>query len=268
MNFIWQVMKEQLLHLNLIFRLSFYEEKSKYTMHYLGAFWQLMNPFIQIGIYWFVFGFGIRGGGSSVGETPFFLWLIAGIVPWLFINLAVTQGSNSVYSNISLVSKMKFPVSVLPSIKIVGNSLSFIIMIIIALIFIILNKSFSGIYLIQLPYYLFCLYFLLYGLTLLLSTITTIIRDIQTIVQSTMRLMMYILPIVWNVNSLPSPILKMLQLNPFFYIIEGFRYSLLGGGWFFNDLTYTLYFWLISFLILFIASSAHLKFRHKFVDYI
>ncbi|PEQ82702.1 Teichoic acid translocation permease TagG [Bacillus sp. AFS006103] len=268
MNFIWQVMKEQLLHLNLIFRLSFYEEKSKYTMHYLGVFWQLLNPFIQIGIYWFVFGFGIRGGGASVGETPFFLWLIVGIVPWMFINLAITQGSNSVHSNITLVSKMKFPVSVLPSIKIVGNSFSFFIMMIITLVIIFLNKSFPGIYLIQLPYYMLCLYSLLYGLTLLLSTLTTIIRDIQPIVQSIMRLMMYVLPIVWNVDSLPSTILKILQLNPFFYIIEGFRYSLLGGAWFFNDLAYTLYFWTINILILFIASNSHLKFRHKFVDYI
>ncbi|MEH6958017.1 ABC transporter permease [Neobacillus drentensis] len=267
MNFIWQVIKEQLLHLSLIFRLSFYEEKSKYTMHYLGAFWQILNPFIQIGIYWFVFGFGIRGS-SAVGETPFFLWLIVGIVPWMFINLAITQGSNSVYSNITLVSKMKFPVSVLPSIKIVGNSFSFFVMMIFTLVIVWINGSFSGIYLLQLPYYLFCMYFFLYGLTLLLSTLTTIIRDIQPIVQSVMRLMMYVLPIVWNIDKLPHPIVKILQLNPFFYIIEGFRYSLLGGEWFYNDMAYTLYFWFISLLILLIASSTHLKFRHKFVDYI
>lgn len=267
MNFVWQILKEQLINFNLILRLSLFQERSKYNMHYLGAFWQILNPFILIGIYWFVFGFGMRGG-SSVGETPFFLWLIVGLVPWLFISPTVTQGANSVHSKISLVSKMKFPVSVLPTIKIVENSFSFFIMMVITIIILLVNGFFSGVYLLQLPYYLFCLYFLLYGLTLLLSTLTTIIRDIQQMVQSIMRIMMYVLPILWNVDRLPTTIVNLLQLNPFFYIIDGFRYSLLGGKWFFDDLAYTLYFWFISILILFIGSMVHLKFRHKFVDYI
>lgn len=267
MSLIWQVLKEQLLNLNLIFRLGLYEGKSKYKMHYLGALWQILNPLIQIGIYWFVFGLGIRGG-SPVGETPFFLWLIVALIPWLFIAPTLTQGSNSVYSKINLVSKMKFPVSVLPSIQIVANSIPFIFMLVLVIIIIFLYGVFSGIYLLQLPYYLFALYCLLFGLTILLSTLTTIIRDIQTMVQSIMRIMMYMLPILWNVNTLPEIYVTFLKLNPFFYIIDGFRYTLLGGQWFFNDLLYTLYFWLITFLILFIGSIIHLKFRHKFVDYI
>jgi teichoic acid transport system permease protein len=267
MNLIWQVLKEQILNLNLIFRLGLYEGKSQYKMHYLGAFWQILNPFIQVGIYWFIFGLGIRGG-SAVGETPFFLWLIAGIVPWFFISSTTTQGSNSIYSKINLVSKMKFPVSVLPSIKIIGNSISFINMLLITIVIIMFNGKLPGLYLLQIPYYIFSLYFLLFSLTLLLSTLTTIIRDVQQMVQSIMRIMMYALPILWNVESFPKVIVNILQLNPFYYIIEGFRDSLLGGQWFFEDISYTLYFWFISLLILLIGSSVHLKFRHKFVDYI
>jgi teichoic acid transport system permease protein len=267
MRFVWQVLKEQLLNLNLIFRLALYEEKSKYKMHYLGAFWQILNPFIQIGIYWFVFGLGIRGG-SPVGETPFFLWLMAALIPWLFISPCIMQGSNSVYSKVNLVSKMKFPVSVLPSIKIVGNSFSFFFMMVVAIIILFIYGIFPGIYLLQLPYYLLATYFLLFGVTILLSTLTTLIRDIQTMVQSIMRIMMYMLPILWNVNTLPDVFVTILKLNPFFYIVEGFRHSLLGGKWFFHDIQYTLYFWLTSFLILFIGSTIHMKFRHKFVDYI
>ncbi|WP_404329947.1 ABC transporter permease [Mesobacillus maritimus] len=267
MNLVWQVLKEQLQSLNLIFRLGFYEIRSKYKMHYLGALWQILNPLFQIGIYWFIFGIGIRGG-SPVGETPFFLWLIVGLVPWLFIAPTLTQGANSVHTKINLVSKMKFPVSVLPSIKIVGNSFSFFIMLFVTTGILLFNGIFSGLYLIQLPYYLVCLYLLLYGLTLLLSTLTMIIRDIQTMLQSIVRMMMFLLPILWNVNSLPAIFLNILKLNPFFYIIEGFRNSLIGGAWFFDDFAYTLYFWIITILILLIGSKVHIKFRHKFVDYI
>jgi teichoic acid transport system permease protein len=267
MNFIWQVMKEQLLHLNLIFRISIFEVKGNYKMHYLGAFWQFLNPFIRIGIYWFVFGLGIRGG-APIGDIPFFQWMIVGYVPWMFINPTITQASNSVYSKINLVSKMKFPISVLPTIKIVENSFSFIFMLIVTIVLLLINGRFSGLYFLQLPYYLLCLYFLIFGLSLLISTLTIIIRDIQNIVQSIMRIMMYILPILWNVDRLPKVFINILELNPFFYIIVGFRNTLIGGNWFFNDLTYTFYFWFISLLIFLVGSHVHLKLRHKFVDYI
>lgn len=267
MNVIMQVMKEQLLHRSLIFRLSFYEVKSTYKMHYLGAFWQILSPLFQIGVYWLVFGLGIRGG-APVGDTPFFLWLLAGLVPWLFISPTVIQGSNSVYSKINVVSKMKFPVSILPSITIVVNSFSFIVMLGILIILLLCSGVFPGWYLLQLPYYLVCLYFLLLGMTLLFSTLTTIIRDVQSMIQSIMRLMMYLLPILWNVENLPTIALNILKLNPFFYIIDGFRNSLLGGEWFFQNSAYTLYFWCISLLIMLVGCNIHLKFRHKFVDYI
>ncbi|MFJ8260582.1 ABC transporter permease [Rummeliibacillus sp. NPDC094406] len=267
MNFAGQVLKEQFLHLNLIFRLSLYEEKGKYTMHYLGALWQILNPFIQIGVYWLIFGLGIRKG-SPVDGTPFFLWLIIGLVPWLYISRTITQASNSVFAKVNLVSKMHFPVSVLPTIKIVGNSISLIPMLIITIGIALLYGIFSGAYLIQLIYYLICLYFLLFAITLLLSTLTTIIRDVQMMVQSIVRLLMFFLPIVWNVHNFPDFFVNILKLNPLFYIIEGFRFSILGGQWFFEDLPYTVYFWSLSILILTVGSFLHIKFRNKFVDYL
>lgn len=267
MKLVWQVIKEQFLHINLIFRLGFYEVKGKYTMHYLGGLWQILNPFIQIGVYWIIFGLGIRRG-SPVGETPFFLWLIAGLVPWIYLSPTITQASNSIYSKVNLVSKMNFPVSVLPTIKIIGNSISFIPMILITIGILYINNIYSGIYLLQLLYYLWCMYVFLFALTLLLATLSTIIRDIQVMVQSVVRLMMFFLPIVWNIRNFPERIVNILKLNPFFYIIEGFRYSFLGGQWFFEDLSYTIYFWSLTILVLFIGSYVHIRFRNKFVDYL
>lgn len=96
MTFIYQVLKEQLDNRHLIFRLAAYELKSKYQMHYLGMLWQFLNPVLQISVFWFVFGIGIREG-APVGDTPFFVWLVLGLVPWFYISATVTQASNSVF---------------------------------------------------------------------------------------------------------------------------------------------------------------------------
>lgn len=267
MNLIGQVIKQQSLHLDLIYRLALYDVKSNYKMHYFGGIWQIMQPLLQIGVYWFVFGLGIRGG-APIGDTPFFLWLLPGIVPWLFIAPTIAQAANSIYLKIGFVSKMNFPVSILPSIKIIGNSFSFIAMLVITILILLVNGVFSGIYLVQLFYYLACLYVLLFGLSLLFSTLTTIIRDFQNIIQAAVRMSVYFLPVLWNVNNLPTYLVNILKLNPFFYIIEGFRASLLGGSWFYQDLSYAMYFWSVSLLILLVGSKVHVKFRDQLVDYI
>lgn len=71
MKLVWQIMKLQVLHMPVILRLSAYEVKKKYTAHYFGAIWQIMNSILQLEVSWFVFGF--CKGGSPVGDTPFFV---------------------------------------------------------------------------------------------------------------------------------------------------------------------------------------------------
>jgi teichoic acid transport system permease protein len=267
MRFVLQVLNEQLKNVHLIFRLAIYDIKGKYQLHYLGWLWQFLNPAIQVALYWFVFGFGIRKG-SPVGDTPFLIWLLVGLIPWFFIGPSLMQGSNSIYSRLNLVSKMKFPVSILPSVNLVTNGFNFLVMMIVLIVLLFINQINSGIYLLQLPYYLFCLVTFLFATSLLFSTISIIIRDFQMIIQSAMRMMFYLLPIVWKMDNLPTIYVNILKLNPVFYLIQGFRNTFLGEGWFFIDIKYTSYFWSLTLLLLFLGSYMHIKFRNKFVDYI
>lgn len=72
MSAMMTVIKEQIANFYLIRRLSLYELKSSNNNNYLGMLWELLNPGIQITIFWFVFGYGIRGG-SDVDGVPFFI---------------------------------------------------------------------------------------------------------------------------------------------------------------------------------------------------
>src|SRR5690625_2990563 len=155
-----QVVREQLEHRELILRIASFDIKGMYQLHYLGTLWQFINPAIQVSIYWFVFGLGIRGGApieTAVGDVPFFLWMLMGLIPWFFISTAMIQGSNSVYQKVNLVSKMNFPVSLLPTIKIIGNSLQFFILMGLFFIVLIIYGFYPTIYIIQMIYYLFCM---------------------------------------------------------------------------------------------------------------
>ncbi|MBS4223364.1 ABC transporter permease [Lederbergia citrea] len=267
MNLVSQIIKEHINNIRLIFLMAKYNTKSKYQMHYLGAFWQFLLPIIQIGIYWFVFGIGIRGG-APVGEVPYFIWLLTGLVPWMFIGPTITQAANSVYAKISLVSKMKFPVSILPTITIVGNSINFIVMLIILQLLLLLNGLYPTDQLWQIAYYLVATGVFMFSVSLLFSTLSTIVRDFQNMIQSFIRMLFFLTPILWDPSRLPEHFHNILKLNPIYYLVVGYRKTFLGQGWFFQDLTYTFYFWSLTLFILFIGSMMHMKFRDKFIDYI
>lgn len=267
MKAVFEVLKEQWKNFHLILRLASYDIKSKYQSHYLGTAWQFLSPAIQILVYWFVFGIGIRSG-NPIDGVPYLIWLMIGLIPWFFISPTIIQGSNSVFSKVNMVAKMKFPVSVLPSITIISNSINFIFMMIILGFMLIFYGINPGLYLLQLPYYIVCTIIFLYAVTLLFSTISTVFRDFQLLLQSLMRMMLYLLPILWDMDKLHGAYIKVLKLNPLYYLIDGYRKTFLAKEWFFNDVIYMGYFWSTTFLIIYIGALIHIKFRNQFVDYI
>jgi len=275
MKALLRVLKEQFLSLPLIIRLAAYETKSKYQMNYLGVLWQFLNPLIQMLAYWFVFGIGIRKSSevvTGVGEVPFIIWMLAGLIPWFFISPTILDGSNSVYKRINMVAKMNFPISSLPSVAIAANLFSYFVMIVVYVIVLLGFGIYPNLHWLEYIYYLFCMIVFMFAFSLFNSTISVLVRDYQFLLQSATRLMFFLLPIFWDISTQLGDkhptMLSVIKLNPLFYIIDGFRNSFFGGDWFFEDVTYTLYFWALTLLILTVGSILHMKFRDKFVDFL
>ncbi|KML41327.1 MULTISPECIES: ABC transporter permease [Cytobacillus] len=264
-----KVLKEQIESFYLVRRLSLYELKSQNNNNYLGLFWEILNPGIQIAIYWFVFGFIIRGGREAANGVPFFPWLLSGIILWFFIQPSIVQGSKSIYSRIRMISKMSFPLSVIPTYVIFSKLYPHIFL----LGFTIVVLQFMGfpvsIYYLQLPYFLFATVALLVSISLVTSTLATIVRDVQMVVQSLMRMLLYLTPILWVSMSLPGPIKTIMKLNPLYYLVEGYRAALLGQEWYIiTEYQLTIYFWAVVIFLYILGSSIHVKFRRHFVDFL
>ncbi|WP_028784048.1 ABC transporter permease [Thalassobacillus devorans] len=267
------VLKEQIKYFYLVKRLSFYELKSTNSNNYLGMFWELLNPAIQIAIYWFVFGFGIlRDKRGQIGDIDYFPWLLGGIVVWFFINQGLLKSSKSIYTKIKMLSKMNFPMSVIPNYVIFANFYSHLMLlgfIILILQFLGFSIFSMGIYYLQLPIYMFGVVALIFAISLITSTLATIIRDVQMLLQSVLRMLLYLSPILWDVSGLPHWVQTVMKINPFYYIVEGYRHSLVTGGWYFiEEWQYTLYFFGLLLLLFVIGGALHVKFRRHFVDFL
>ncbi|UOR11647.1 ABC transporter permease [Halobacillus amylolyticus] len=269
MNSALTVINEQVKYFYLVRRLSLYEMKSSNTNNYLGMLWELLNPAIQISIYWFVFGFGIR---NRVGEggIDFFPWMLSGIVVWFMINQGLLQASKSVYTKIKMLSKMNFPMSVIPNYVIFSKLYPHLMLLALVIIILSLLGFPVNIYYLQLPLYIIGVLLLLYAISLITSTLSTIVRDVQMLLQSVLRMLLYLSPILWDVSRIDQEWLRVImKINPFYYIVEGYRTSLLGQGWYFIDeWQYTLYFVGVVVGLFIIGSALHVKFRRHFIDFL
>ncbi|MFC5465628.1 ABC transporter permease [Lederbergia graminis] len=269
-----KVLQEQINHFYLIRRLSLYELKSTNRNNYLGMAWEVINPTIQILIYWFVFGAIRKRADVEIApdvEVPFILWLLAGFILWIFFYQSTIQGSKSIYSRLGMLAKMNFPMSVIPNFVIFSQFYIHLFMLGITIVIFNLAGYFISFYYIQLFYYIFATFALLFSIALITSTLSTIIRDVHMFLNATLRMLLYLSPILWPITAyFEDPLLNAaMKLNPLFYIIEGYRASLFGTEWYLiTNWEYTLYFWGLVIVLFLFGSILHVKFRRHFIDYL
>ena len=80
---------------------------------------------------------------------------------------------------------------------------------------------------------------------------------------------MWLTPIMYDeaiFTSRASWLEGVFKLNPFYYIAAGYRDSMLTGSWFFERPTMTLYFWVVTFILMIIGLKVFKKLRPHFSD--
>ena len=73
-------------------------------------------------------------------------------------------------------------------------------------------------------------------------------------------------PIAWTLSGFPEQIHFYFKLNPFFYVIEGYRDAVLGRQWFWEHPYMTIYFWAVVTILLLFGGKIYIKLRPHFAD--
>lgn len=240
--------KELMENRKLIFSLAKNDFKTKFAGSYLGIFWAFVQPIVTVVLYWFVFEKGLKAGGinTRAGITvPFVLWLIAGLVPWFFFQDCLNGGANALIEYNYLVKKVVFKISILPVIKIISSV--FVHVFFIAFMLVMYLIMGFGIHLpyIQIIYYSLCVFALSLGLSYLTSAIAVFFRDLTQVINIVLQVGTWLTPIMWNFDgmNLPSALRIVFQLNPMFYVVEGYRSALIEHDWFWQMPVMSCYFW-------------------------
>ncbi|ERJ12929.1 ABC transporter permease [Haloplasma contractile] len=261
MNNVYQFIKDHIKFMNIILRLAKFDYIVMFRDNELGMIWSFFNPLIQILTYYVVFGTGLRGAYTA--EYPYFLWLISGIVPWFFISPTINKGSRSIVSKLKHVAKMNVKISIFPTITIVSNFYGHLMMLLITVIIAFLYGHTPSV---MLFYYLFATLVFLIALNSLAASLIALVNDLANLISPILRLNFWFLPIVWNISALDENVRFLLQLNPIFYLVNGYRASIIGEGIPYLIPYYDLYFWSITLFLLYLGCNLLYRYRYVFYE--
>lgn len=252
------------LNIGALLYLAKVDFRQKYLGSYLGIIWAFIQPAVTIAIFWFVFQVGFKV--QPVDGVPFLLWLIAGILPWFFFADSIVNATVSIVNNAYLVNKIVFKVEVLPLIKIFSALVIHLFFVMVMfLLFSVYDFSFS-LYWLQVIYYLFCMLVLLVGLSWITSSIVVFMKDVQQLVTMFIQFGFWMTPIFWSIDILPEDYQQYIKLNPVYYIVEGYRDSLLNEVFFWEKMDYTIYFWVVTIALFVIGAIGFKRLRPHFAD--
>lgn len=252
----------------LVMKLAKNDFKTRYAGSYFGTFWAFVQPIVTILVYWFVFEVGFRGNTDSVG-VPFVLYLVAGIVPWFFFQDCLIGGTNSLLEYNYLVKKVVFHISVLPVVKIISAVFVHGFFVLFTIILYMGYGKFPDVYYLQLIYYSFCVFVLVLGLTYATCSVVIFFRDLTQIINIGLQVGVWLTPIMWvaedTLKGLPL-LQKILQLNPMYYIVSGYRDCFITKRWFFERPVWSLYFWIVAIVCFFFGNWVFKRLRIHFAD--
>ena len=207
----------------------------QYKQTILGPLWYLIQPILTVIMNMVVFG-GIAH--MSTDGIPQPLFYMAGNVCWFYFSDCLNQTSNTFIANQGMFGKVYFPRLVVPISTVISNLLRFGIQIGLFVAF-YLYFFFSGSdicpswTIILVPVLVVMLAGLGLGFGILVSSMTTKYRDLTILFTFIVQLWMYGTPIVYPLSMVPEGMLRTLILaNPMTSIIEAFKYSMLGQGYF------------------------------------
>lgn len=228
-----------------------------------GVVWPLITPLLTILIFSAIFFYGMR---LPLGNAPYIYGFAAAYVPWLLLSMSVTGAAASIVDHRYVIKRVVFPIEIIPADPLLIHSLPHVILVFLwgSVCFIAGYGHFPEVLLVF--YFYLCAAVLAVSTGLFLAGLTVIVRDVQHVLPPFLNIWFWLTPIAWAGSRLPPRGRMLLALNPASYVVSGYRYALLPRAFPPPGRMEAAAFWIISIVMLLIASACFRRLRAHFWD--
>jgi len=215
--------------LELTWALTVDELKRTYGGSLVGLCWIVIKPLMLIALYTVLFGFVFRSRvGGEHTSAEYVLVLLSGLLPWQMFAEAVTAATGAISSNAGLVTKIRFPIEILPVSKVVSATMTGLVGLV-AFVVVLLILHHAGWAIVLLPLLLMAQLLFTLGLAWVLSAFNVAVRDTSQVLPFVLTIGMFLSPVVYTASMVPDPLAVAFSYNPMSYFLEGYRAILLAN---------------------------------------
>ncbi len=204
----------------------------RYKQTVIGVMWSVAKPLLTIGVMWFIgwlFHSDVPTGVSRI------LLVCTATLPWQFFSSSFSEASNSLIANSNLLTKVYFPRLIVPASTVIVCLVDFFISFGILIIIMVLTHYTPDIKILMLPVFLLLAVITSMGTGLFIAALNVKYRDFRYLIPFIVQFGLYVSPIafsssmIYNHPTLPQAVKFIYSLNPMVGVIDGFRWSILGG---------------------------------------
>jgi lipopolysaccharide transport system permease protein len=199
--------------------------KVRYRQTVLGAAWAVLQPVATMVVFSIFFG---RLAHLSSEGSSYWLFSLAGLVPWTYFSTALLLGADSLVTNASLVSKVYFPRIFIPMGVIVAGLVDLTIALTLLLVIVAAAGTALSVALLALPLLVVITVAATLGVSTGLAAVNVRYRDVRYVVPFAVQLLLFATPIAYPSTLLHSPWRTLAAINPMTGVVEGFRWAVLG----------------------------------------
>ena len=211
----------------LLWFLTWRNIKGRYRQMALGPLWIIIKPLVNMVVFSVIFGTLAKLPSEGL---PYPIFTYTALLPWTYFSGAAGDSVGSLVSQMGLISKVYFPRLVVPISAVLSGLVDLAISFVILLGMMAYYGFAPSLVMLTLPLYVLLATATALGVGLWSATLSVRFRDLQFAITYGLQIWMYATPVAYASSLIPQRWQLLYQLNPMYWVIEGFRWALLGKG--------------------------------------
>jgi lipopolysaccharide transport system permease protein len=213
----------------LLWFLALRDIKVRYKQTALGAAWAIIQPLFTMLVFTLFFG-QLAGLEKRIeAGVPYSVYSFTALLPWQLFAFALTQASGSVVASRGLITKVYFPRLIVPIAPLLCGLLDFAIGLGFLALLMLWHGILPGWPVLLLPFFVLFALVASLAVSLWLSALNAVYRDVQYTLPFLTQFWLFLTPVAYPSSIVPERWRWLYGLNPMVGVVDGFRWSLLGG---------------------------------------
>jgi ABC-2 type transport system permease protein len=185
--------------------------KVRYSTSALGYVWSILDPLVMAGIYFFVFQVVFK---RSVGDDPYIVFLLSGLLPWMWFTGAVSDSTRAFLREAKLVRSTKIPRTIWVLRLVASKGIEFALSLPVLALFAVLGGAQLHWQVMFFPVAMALQAVLVAGVGLLVAPLVVFFRDLERATKLALRFLFYASPIIYGTRDLPESLHLLAAFNP------------------------------------------------------